>query len=349
VKRLILAGGGHAHAAALLALAKAPPAGLDVTLVSPDPCSLYSGMLPGVIAEHYKVSDAEIDLAPLAASAGARFFEQPVVSLDLPRRALVLGSGERLEYDLLSLDVGATARIPAPGALEHGIPLRPFYRFLERAAVLYEARIAVIGGGPAGVEMAMALRRRGNALTVYSDRQEFPPALAPRIAAALRRTGVSHIGLPASRVEPGPLVFAGSAEATYDAVVLAAGATPLSWLRDSGLATDGSGFVRVDRALRSVSHPEVFAAGDCATLDDAPHPKAGVFAVRHGAVLAHNVRALAEGKPLRAYQPQAHFLSIISCGVRYAIAQRGAFAAEGRWVWQWKDWIDRRWMKSFRR
>jgi selenide,water dikinase len=118
----------------------------------------------------------------------------------------------------------------------------------------------------------------------------------------------------------------------------------LPWLRESGLAVDKRGFVLVDEQLRSVSHAEVFAVGDCATLRDAPHPKSGVYAVRHAPVLAMNLR----GAQAR-FVPQRRALSLLSCGARYAIAEWGGVSWEGAWVWRWKDRIDRRWVESFRR
>ena len=100
--------------------------------------------------------------------------------------------------------------------------------------------------------------------------------------------------------------------------------------------------VRVDRALRSESHAYVFASGDCAAL---PESKSGVHAVRQGMLLERNLRHVAAGTALEAYEPKPHALLIMSCGGRYGIATRGAWSAEGRWVWWWKNAIDRRWMR----
>ena len=110
-----------------------------------------------------------------------------------------------------------------------------------------------------------------------------------------------------------------------------------------GLAVDERGFVLVDERLRSVSHPEVFAAGDCATLRHAPHSKSGVYAVRHAPVLAANL-----GGAERRYVPQRRALALIGCGDRHAIADWNGLSVEGAWVWRWKDRIDRRWVEGFR-
>jgi selenide,water dikinase len=125
------------------------------------------------------------------------------------------------------------------------------------------------------------------------------------------------------------------------------GASALPMLRESGLSTDAGGYVRVDASLRSVSYPDVFAAGDNASLEGAALPKSGVYAVRQGAVLAENLKRIVRGMPMLDYVPQKASLSLISCGEKYAIASRGGWSAEGRWAWWWKDWIDRRWIARF--
>jgi NADH dehydrogenase FAD-containing subunit len=317
-RRLVLAGAGHAHAIALRAFAAKRP-GCSIAVVAPGASVLYSGMLPGVAAGHYRPDECAIDFAALARAAGAEFIGDAVCGLDAASRTLRLASGNSLSYDLLSLNVGSEVAAP-PGALT----VKPFGTFLD--AVRHARRVAVIGAGAAGVEVAMALRHRGAEVTLSTDRFPFEGRLAQRLHRALERCGVEfRIGAPGEGVR-----------------VWASGARAYPWLGESGLAADAAGFVLVDAMLRSVSHPEVFAAGDCATLRDAPHPKSGVYSVRHGPVLAEN---LAGGR--REYAPQRRQLALLTCGARYAIASWGALSAEGAWAWRWKDRIDRRWVAGF--
>jgi selenide,water dikinase len=134
----------------------------------------------------------------------------------------------------------------------------------------------------------------------------------------------------------------------FDACLAATGAAAPAWPAASGLAVDADGFIRVGPTLQSLSHPQVFAAGDVAALADA-RPKSGVYAVRAGPVLAHNLRAFCESRPLLAWSPQARALYLISTGERHALATWGRWSWSGRWVWRWKDRIDRAFVARYTR
>lgn len=346
MKNLLLVGAGHAHATLLAAFAKAPLFGARITLVSPGGTQLYSGMLPGIIAGHYRPDEARIDIRRLAERAYAEFVQGSVEALDPATRTARLQDGRELRYDIASINVGSLTDTAIPGSATHAIGVKPFEALLQKLTGSKAQDVAVVGAGAAGAELAMAIRHHGAGVSLYSDRTAFSPGLARRLAGALRRRGVDfRQGMVVHGIEPGPVVLAGALRQTFDVVVLATAAAPLDWLRRSGLATDERGFILVDAALRSISHPEVFAAGDCATLRDAPHPKSGVYSVRHGAVLLANLRKLLNGEALQAYRPQKRVLLLISTGARSAIAARGGWTAEGGWVWRWKDWIDRRWIR----
>ena len=153
---------------------------------------------------------------------------------------------------------------------------------------------------------------------------------------------------PVTSLESGPAVVSSRGRERFDAVFLATGAAAPALLAQSGLQTDSRGYALVDAALRSVSHPDVFVAGDAASMEGYALPKSGVYAVRQGAVLAENLSRILLGLPMLDYAPQADSLGILSCGRRFAIASRGAWSAEGRWVWWWKNWLDRRWVAKFR-
>jgi NADH dehydrogenase FAD-containing subunit len=274
-------------------------------------------------------------------------FEQGLVErFDADGRFAVLKDGRSLGYDFASLNVGSLVDASLPGA-EHALAVKPFDEFIAKLRIA--ERVAVAGAGAAGAELAMALRHRGAQVTLYSDKPTVSPALAARLIRQLRKRKVDfRPGMAVTAIESGPVVIAGPSRQEFDLVLLATGAAPLPWLRQSGLAADERGFVSVHDTLQSVSHPEVFGIGDCATQRNSPHPKSGVFAVRHGEALVENLRRLFTGTALEPYVPQKKALVLLSCGARYAIAERGGWTAQGRWVWWWKDRIDRRWIASFR-
>ena len=109
-----------------------------------------------------------------------------------------------------------------------------------------------------------------------------------------------------------------------------------------------AGWIPVNAQLQHVDHSNVFAAGDCAHLTFAPDtPKAGVYAVREGPILAHNLRVYLDGSAKRDYRPQSDFLSLLNFGDGHAVGSKWGFAAKGKWLQRWKDRIDRRFMQRF--
>jgi len=360
VKHLLLVGGGHSHLAVLKSFGDAPAEGVHLALLSPNRHAFYSGMVPGVVAGHYGPADCRIDLRPLAARAGARFLEDSAAGVDPARREVTTARGERLHYDVLSLDTGSSAGEPA-GAAEHALRVRPVEPFLagwerlrERAWRGEVRRIAVVGGGAAGVEVLLAMRHglAGSAaqFALFSEL----PVLAGHGA---RRRIVRILGERGVAVRCGRKVLAaggngieldGGEHFEAQAAVWATGAYAPPWIAQSGLATDARGFVAVSDTLQSRSCPEIFAAGDVATVIGEPRPKSGVFAVKQGPVLARNLRRALAGETPERFRSPLRSLALISCGDRYAVASWGEFALEGAWVWDWKDRIDRRFVERYR-
>lgn len=376
MKKLLLVGGGHAHVEVLrqFGLQRAP--GVDITLVSPDRYTPYSGMLPGLVAGHYTFEECHIDLQPLAAYAGAKPILAEARRLDTARRRVTLGNGDTLSYDLLSINTGSTPIVNGiPGAEEHAIMVKPVAAFLKQWATLIEhvrageARsIAVVGGGAAGVEMLLAMQhffaqqtpRHEVDFCLITDAPhvlaQHPRGVRAVVTRNLARKQIRvHSGLRVTRVEDKTLT-ANDAQnreqkIVADAMVWITGAAPPAWLGDSDLALDSRKFININNYLRSTLRGEIFAAGDCATVNGALYPKSGVYAVRQGPVLAHNLRAALSGQTgdaLQSYIPQPRALALISTGERHAIASWGPLACHGNWVWRWKDSIDRGFMGKYR-
>ena len=375
LKDLVLLGGGHSHAIVLKLLGMNPLPGLRVTVVARDVHTPYSGMLPGLIAGHYAFDDAHIDLAPLAGFAGARLFHDEAVGLDLAGRAVLCRNRPPLPYDVLSINVGARPSPAVAGAQAHGVPVKPIGALVERweqlqARVLAAPRplqVAVVGAGAAGIELTLAMQHALRRLLAEAGRPDDAPAfhlfsatarilpthnrrVGAKFMRVLRERGVRvHAGARVREAAPGAVRTEAGETCAADEVIWATEAGAPGWPAAAGLAVDRDGFIAVADTLESTSHPGVFAAGDVAAVVNHPREKAGVFAVRQGRPLHANLRRAVRGEPLRPFRPQRAFLSLITTGDRYAVASRGPWSVEGRWVWTWKDRIDRRFMQRFSR
>jgi selenide, water dikinase len=351
---LLLLGAGHAHVEVLRRFAMKPEPRVRLTLVGREPETPYSGMLPGLIRGEYTLDQAHIDLAPLAAAAGARLILAEATAIDLAARTIGLADRPDIAFDLLSIDVGGAPAMPTGG----GIPVKPIGQFLARLQALEErdpptARIAVIGGGAGGVELALALakRFRGHPKVVLVSSTAEPLAAAPPrtrrvVRAALVDAGVELAsGVSAGSLADGVLPLSDGSALEVDAALWATGVIGQPLLLESGLICDANGCVVVDASLRSVSHDFVFAAGDCAALG---RPKSGVWAVRAGKPLAENLRRVARGEQPQAWKPQRDALAILGLGNGKAVAWRNGITVAGRSVARLKDWIDRRWMRMYK-
>ncbi|MEM7230962.1 MAG: selenide, water dikinase SelD [Planctomycetota bacterium] len=370
VKDLVLVGGGHSHVTVLKRFGMKPMPGVRVTLVCRDVHTPYSGMLPGLVAGHYDFDEAHIDLGPLSRFAGARFVHDEVTGIDLEGRRLHFRDRPSIPYDVVSINIGSTPGVRGldRGGDEDVVPVKPISRFLQRWNQLVErvteaggARVCVVGAGAGGVEMTLAMQHGLESRGATREKLSFhvvgaSPEILPTHNASVRRRylrilrerGVSvHMGKRVTSVLDGVVELDGGESIECDEVLWVTQASAPKWLGESGLATVDSGFVAVGDTLESASHPGVFAAGDVATMVNHPREKAGVFAVRQGPPLEANLRRALRGESLEPFEPQKKFLSLISTGDQYAVASRGDWSIEGRWVWRWKDRIDRRFMEKF--
>ena len=365
MKHLVLAGGGHAHLHVLKALAARPWPGVEVTLISPYARQIYSGMLPGWMAGHYRLDQCAAALEPLLKAAKVRFIQDHVNGLHAGRRVVHTQHAGDIAYDALSLDTGAlvdTARLAATGARLQAI--RPIESFvvdwmqqIDLFKKIGKASLAVVGGGAAGVELALAARYRLNlelgankVRVILIAGSGLLPGHGLNIVKQVTRTLARHqieVVRGYAAGHPSGLQLSDGTTIQVDCVIAATGVKPAAWLAESGLALAQDGFIAVQDGQRSVSHPEVFAAGDVASRIDAPHAKSGVYAVRAGPVLASNLNRVLMGHAPLSYQPQKRSLYLLATGPKEAIMSWGRFSASGGWAWWWKDRIDRGFMRQY--
>jgi len=367
--RLVLAGLGHAHLFVLEAIEKGTFPRCEVVVCTAEPMHVYSGMVPGWLGGLYELPDLTVNVAALCARTGATLLPHHVSALDVSARLLTLDDGTVVPYDVCSLAVGSLpAGMHIAGVREHAVPLKPLRNVeriiarLDTLAASGGGHVVVVGGGLAGVEMALASRARlasvagGECVsvsivtrdhTLFSERGErlahrltnvcAHAAVAVRLNADVQCVTASDVSLRDGRTLPS------------DLTIWATGPAAPSWLAQSGAPTDERGFLLVDDHLRVVSTPEVFAAGDCATLASArATPKAGVYAVRMGPQLATVLGdAIRKRAPSVTFQPQSRWLALVNTGDGRAIASWGWLSAHGTWAMRLKDRIDRAFVARF--
>ena len=374
IKDVVLVGAGHAHVGVLRRFGMKPMPGVRLTLITRQVDTPYSGMLPGQIAGLYDFDETHIDTGPLCRFASARLYHDEAVGLDLAGKHVLCRNRPPVPFDLLSLDIGSTPNTgTVSGAAEHAVPVKPIDGFLERFEALRErvlarqgrSRIGVVGAGAGGVELLLSLEqrlRRDVAAAGHDPRAlsfslvarspellpAFPKRMRERFAAIMAERGIEvRTGATVTQVAENGLHLKDGAVLPLDEILWTTQAAPAQWLRETGLALDESGFVRVAATLESVSHPGVFAAGDVAAIEGHSLPRSGVYAVRQGPALADNICRALSRRPLEPYRPQSDALYIVSTGEPYAIGTRNGFVVEGAWMWRVKDWIDRRFMRKF--
>jgi selenide,water dikinase len=377
-RRVVLVGAGHTHVRILESWAKAPPGRAALTLVVDRDSAVYSGMVPGFVAGDCSLEETAIPVVPLARRAGATLIHQRAERVHPAQKSIELADGRLVEYDVASLDVGSSViGLDLPGVREHALATRPIGEFAaglaQRLAALGGAddprvqsgrsttsalRVAVVGGGAAGVELSFTLEARLASLGILPEmflvcgRAGLLPGYSERARefaskeAAARGIAVAATS-DATFVDEKGVGFE-SGHLAADLVLWATGAAPPEMVRRSDLPLDKRGFVRVKPTLEVAGSDGLFAAGDCATIQgDEWVPKAGVYAVRQGPVLDANLRAHLDGRSLAAFEPQRDFLSLMNLGRRRALATKWGFVFSGRLAWHLKDRIDRAFVRRY--
>lgn len=368
LRDLLLIGGGHAHVQVMRRFGMKPEPGVRLTLVSRESLTPYTGMLPGFIAGEYQQSEIVIDLLRLARFADCRFIEANVEHVEVAeQRAYLSGGRPAIRFDALSINTGGDCTLTIPGG-EFVEPVKPIGRFLRnwytthaKLTGIPQLRIAIVGGGPGSVELAIALRHRLGEdceISLLTRSQVLVPEhgrIARRhIATALLEHSIQVIldfDVVAVEREISNNVLSirnkHGTDITCHHAFSVTGVGASNWFRSSGFTVDENGFLRVNRYLQTETSPYVFGAGDAVSLDEQSRPKSGVYSVREGPYLAENLRRYLTGRGLRKYRAQRRALALVRTAPGIATASRGVLQASGSWLWRYKDWIDRRFMERF--
>ena len=432
VKHLVLIGGGHSHAIVLKMFGIQPLPSVRLTLISDVLHAPYSGMLPGHVAGFYGYDECHIDLRSLAEFAGCQILIDRAIAIDINKNLVICQTRPPVNFDLLSVDIGSTpATLSVPGAAEYAIAAKPVPEFLASWNQLISERpnhpqkplrIAIVGGGAGGVELALNMQSRlgkeegssatdsvtdvtdvrnkeegSSATDSVTDVTDVTDVRKKEEGRRKREENLENLSSEIHLFHSGAELMQGhnqrvrrrlqeilvtrgiqlhlkekvcavkkierettlqfptdyqiscksGLELECDRIFWVTQASAANWIRESGLAADSNGFMQVNDCLQSVSHPNVFGAGDIVAMVNYSRPKAGVFAVRQGKPLFENLQQFLLEKPLKPFAPQKQYLGLIGTGNKRAIASRGSFMWESALLWYWKDWIDRQFMQKF--
>jgi NADH:ubiquinone reductase (H+-translocating) len=272
-----------------------------------------------------------------------RFAEGTVRSIDLEHRTVHVdcaGRSRTLTYDQLVLALGALTNqnmIPGSGnaftfkTLADALLLRNhMIECFERADEEPDAErrrrlltFVIIGGGLVGVELFGELTAFMDAITplyAHVSRKEVRCILLqggerimPEMDTRLADYGVRVLsGRPGAdirthaavrSIEPGKVHLADET-IEVETIVLAAGIVPNPVVANLPVEKDSRGHVVVEGTMRSKSHPEVWALGDCACIpspEGRPYPNLAQHALREAKTLASNIHAVLEGRPPRPF------------------------------------------------
>jgi NADH dehydrogenase FAD-containing subunit len=365
-KHLVLVGGGHAHMTLLVRARDFVDRGIRVTLVSASPYQYYSGMGPGLLAGIYRPRDIRFHVQKTITNRGGEFIEDRVVRVDAKARQLHLQSGRVVGYDAASFNTGSEVTpLPRGEGAANVFSVKPINSLIAaQQAILDRIRkgrveIVVIGGGPAGLELAgnawRLVRDQGgqSRISLVPGREllaGYPKRLRDMARGSLLRRGISvRDGSYAERIEKNSVVLANADGETLraDVVLVATGIRPSSLFKDSGLLVGPDNGLLVNRFLQSTACPELFGGGDAISFGPRPLAKVGVYAVRENMVLYQNILATLAGGELVPFEPQHDYMLIFNMGDNKAIVARQNFIWGGWSSWKLKDWIDRSFMKKF--
>lgn len=366
-KRLVLVGGGHVHLLCLKNTDRFIRDGAEVTLIGPDRFHYYSGMGPGMVSGFYRPEQVRFDIQTMVESRGGVFVQDKVRSIDKSSKTLMLQSGKKIPYDVVSFNVGSYVPMDRiPGAQESAIPVKPIEKLQSVQEMIQKrvqngepkTRVLVIGAGPAGVELAGNIwrlardRRNPVEITVANSRDRVLPNLNEKAGvlaqASLTRRGIRVLSnFRVAHMEHGMARSRSGDEVSFDVAILTIGIMPQRVFADSGLTTSEDGALLVDDHLESTDSTDIFGGGDCIAIQEHPVDRVGVYAVREAPILFENLLARLTGKPLSPFRPQGRYLLIFNLGDGSGIFVRGSWVWQGRLAFMLKNYLDTRFMTRF--
>ncbi len=354
LKHILLIGNGHSHLEVLKKLSQKETSTNQYTLISPEPISYYSGLLPRLIMGDILVDSLIIQSAQYAVSKGVKFINDRLVSFNPEDKVANFASGLALNFDILSIDVGGKPKKIDSEDPFNTVYIKPISEFVLQWHEIQRLcshgqnpSFVVVGGGPVAVEVATALKIRLNRnkalkaqvhVVTDADRicQQYSEKISQQILKSLQKISIRvHLNEKISKVFPKYLLLKTAEKITFDKVFIA-------------LPNDRPDFTKNPVNRKLLLEKNIFAVGDCAQMKDYPNlPKSGVIAVYQGRHLAKNLRKLIQDEDLIDYHPSKHQMNILISSQYGARLVRGPITFEGRLARQLKNYIDLKYMQQF--
>ena len=364
-KRLVLAGGGHAHMVTLSNLNRFIEKGCQVTVIQPSEHHYYSGMGPGMLGKTYTPAEIRFATRRVVEKMGGTFVLGRIDRIDADARTVRLESGDFIPYDVISCNVGS--HVPQnmiTGGLDDIYLVKPIERLLEAQKRILDLAsrkklsVGIVGGGPSAVEIAGNIWKltRGPGVQPAAIRiltksilmPHHPEGVRAKARASLRRRGIEIAeNCDVQEIRTGRVTEASGKTHEVDILFVAVGVTPNPVFRESGLPTGPDGGLLVNRYLQNTAYPNMFGGGDCVYFQEAPLDKVGVYAVRQNPVIYHNLMAALEGTELQPFDPGGDYLLIFNLGDGTGIFHKWRILFGGRLAFVIKDYIDRKFMRRF--
>jgi NADH dehydrogenase FAD-containing subunit len=318
------------------------------------------------VGGRYSRDEISFPIRELVERGGGVFRKGWAEQIDPVNRIVSLASGEEISYDVVSFNVGSSVpfeKLVPPeerDALGTSIfPAKPVACLdmarLRLTSLEPPRTIAVVGGGPGGIELAAntawSIRERGidAKVTLFAASRLTPrqnEKFRGKAHRRLRSLGVEvREHSPVERVDAQTLLSQGK-EYPSEMSLLAIGVEPPPIFRRSGLATGPSGGLLVDRYLRSPEYPEIFGGGDCIEIDGRPLARVGVYALRQTEHLEQNIAATLFGGELSPFRTGEEYLLICNLAGGHGVATKYGLVAEGRLPGAVKHAIDRWFVSS---
>jgi selenide,water dikinase len=309
--RIIFAGAGHANISALRRLTR-HRLEAELILVNHGRRAWYTGALPALIRGDISPDKAYVDAAALAVSCGASFIDAKFSGHD--NEFLYLDQDDPLPFNLLSL---------SPGAAPNGgvKPIETFHDRLADWATIANIRLGINGTGPAGIELALAMRIR----------------LGPQARI--------HIAAPDGILKTAPRAVRQAAQNHLDAANIQIAPELPPQLDETLNAYTPEPTIKIRATLQLEAHDNIFATGDHARFPT-PLPRSGAIAVRQGRFLAANLTRALAGQPLAKFTPPKSTLAILSLNAHAATAWYGNLHWTGYSMKLVKKHLDRAWINE---